>query len=551
MAQNIESLLRRQGVLEGERSNFDSHWQEVQDLILPQTVGFNERTTPGMKKMEKVFDSTPITANEYFASAMQSMLTPATEQWHKLVPVEASLADNYDVTAWCDEATEIMFKSRYMPRAQFGQAIGEAFLSFGAFGNAVILIEDKVGEHLVYRCGHPSEYYFVENSWGVVDTMHRKFTMTAANMAAQFGLDKMPENIRSDVERAPDTRHDVLHVVCPREDMGYGPNESRGMTYASCYIAIGGKVELRRSGYRSFPYAVARYATTAGEVYGRGPGMTALPDVKMLNEMMKTIMRAGQKAVDPPVILFDDGALASFQLRPGALNRGAVNADGKALAQPFISGARLELGLEMVQDVRRRIESVFKVDLFRILVDKPQQITATEALIRAQEKGALLAPTGQRAQGEFLGAMIAREMEILMNAGQFPPMPDALLNAGGPGSVKVEFAGPINQAQKASKGVSINTFLSNIGALVEIDPGVLDAIDTDEVVRELRDVSGAPQKIMRSKEDIQAKRDEKAQERDAQLALAAAEQSGKAAKDWSQAQATAANQPQGLPALLQ
>jgi len=553
MSLDPEFLLRRQAELENQRAHFDTTWQDVQDFVLPQSLGFVQETTPGTKKGERVFDSTPISANEHFAAAMQSMLTPATEQWHKIVPVDADLDDEYEVTAWCDEVTEIMFKARYAPRAQFGQAIAEAFLAFGAFGNAVILIEDRRGQHLVYRAGHPKEYYFVENEWGVVDTMHRKFRMTAANMAGQFGEDVLPEGIRVDATRKPDQLYDVLHVVTPRDKAGYGPREAPLMNFASCYLAIAGRKELRRSGYRSFPYAIGRYSTTAGEVYGRGPGITALPDIKMLNEMMKTIIRAGQIVVHPPVVTADDGALGAFQFRSGALNRGYLNADGKPLVQPFISGARLEIGVEMVQDVRKRIEAVYKVDLFRILVDKPTNMTATEALIRAQEKGALLAPTGQRAQGEFLGGMIAREIDILSTAGQLPPMPDILLQMGGPNAIKVEYSAPINQAQKAQKGVAINTFVANAGQLAAAtgDQSALDVIDTDEVLREMRDVAGAPQKIIRSPKDVQARRDQRQQQMDIATALAAAEQSGKAAKDWSQAEATARAVPPGLGAALQ
>jgi len=37
-----------------------------------------------------------------------------------------------------------------------------------------------------------------------------------------------------------------------------------------------------------------------------------LPDIKMLNEMNKTIIRAGQRVVDPPLMVSDDGALAPY-----------------------------------------------------------------------------------------------------------------------------------------------------------------------------------------------------------------------------------------------
>ena len=37
--------------------------------------------------------------------------------------------------------------------------------------------------------------------------------------------------------------------------------------------------------------------------------MMALPDIKMLNEMAKTDIRAVHKLIDPPILLHDDGIL--------------------------------------------------------------------------------------------------------------------------------------------------------------------------------------------------------------------------------------------------
>lgn len=547
---DADQVVRRQGELESQRANFDSHWQEVQDLVLPMTVGFVTQAAPGVKRMDRVFDSTAIEANESFAAAMQSMLTPATEPWHKLTCTDPELADDPDVKAWCDEATDVMFKARYSPRTQFPQAIGEGFLSFGAFGNMVLLIEESRGSNLVYRAGHPREFYYAENEYGTIDTMHRKFQLTARQGAQKFGADMLPDAIKNALERSPDTHFEFIHVVQPRDEAGYGKTKMPNMAFASCYIARAGKKVVRESGYRTFPYAVGRYMTTAGEVYGRGPGMTALPDIKMLQEMMKTHLRAAQKVVDPPLLTIDDGMLAPFQLRPGGINRGGVNSQGQPLVHALVTNARLDISRDMIQDVRNRIKSVFKVDLFRILVDKPEGITATEALIRAQEKGALLAPIGQRAQGEFLGHMISRELDILITAGQLPQMPDALLQLGGAAALKIEYSAPVNQAQKAQKGIVSLHFASAVAELGATMPGVIDAIDGDELVQELADSMGVPSKVIRTPEKIAALRASKQQQTDMATAVQAAPLIGKAARDFATAQAQAGAQPNNLNPLL-
>ena len=45
--------------------------------------------------------------------------------------------------------------------------------------------------------------------------------------------------------------------------------------------------------------------------------MTVLPDIKMLNQMSKTIIRAAEKVVDPPIIIADDGVTLPVNQKAG------------------------------------------------------------------------------------------------------------------------------------------------------------------------------------------------------------------------------------------
>ena len=145
--------------------------------------------------------------------------------------------------------------------------------------------------------------------------------------------------------------------------------------------------------------------------------MIVLPDIKMLNEMSKTVIRAAHKTVDPPLLLHDDGVLGLSRggrpnLDPGALNVGGIDDQGRPKVLPLQTGARPDLGLELMEQRRKVINDAFLVTLFQILVEGPA-MTATEVLERAKEKGALLAPTMGRQQSEALGPMIERELDIL------------------------------------------------------------------------------------------------------------------------------------------
>lgn len=536
----VDEIIRRQEKMATDRAIFDSHWREIAERILPRADHFRVNRNPGDKHTERVFDATANLALERFAAAMESMLTPRTQRWHRLKTGHPELDERDDVMEYLDAVTQILFSVRYSPKANFASQANEVYMSLGAFGTGGMFIDDLVGRGIRYRSIPLSEMYIAENHQGMVDTVHRRFPMTARQAAQRFGIDKLPDKIKQAVEKSPEQNFDFIHAVGPREDMDISRKDYRGMPIYSCYAAIEGRSVVSEGGFQSMPYAVGRYVTGPKEVYGRSPAMTVLPDIKMVNEMSKTIIRAAHKMVDPPLLLQEDGALQAFDLRPGALNYGGVNEQGNQLVHPLQTGARVDIGEEMLEQRRKVINDAFLVTLFQILVDAPQ-MTATEAMLRAQEKGALLAPTMGRQQSEFLGPLIEREIDILARAGVLPPMPDALRELGG--QVEIEYVSPLNRAQRAEEGVAIMNTLQAIAPLAQIDPKVMLVFDPQKVARELADINGVPAKVLRDPTEIQQIEDQQAEAAQAQQLLAAAPVAAGAVKDLAQAQSLAGAAP--------
>lgn len=526
MDARAEEIIRRQERMAGDRATWEQHWREIARLVLPRQSDFNQSQTPGAKRTEFMYDATAALALERFAAAMESMLTPRTGRWHRLTTDDEALDEDPDVRAWLDDVTEALFAARYSPRANFASQAHETYMSLGAFGTGAIFVDEVMGLGLRYKSLHLAELFFAENMAGAIDTVHRRFEYTARQAAQRFKT--LPERIRTAAEKEPERKFEFIHCVWPRDDVKPGRRDWRGMPFASVYVAVEGRQIVDEGGYRSFPYAVSRYVTAPREIYGRSPAMTVLPDIKMVNEMSKTTIRAANMAVDPPLLLSDDGVLQAFQMRPGALNFGGVGPNGEPMVKALENRGRFDISLEMMDQRRKVVNDAFLVTLFQILVETPA-MTATEAMLRAQEKGALLAPTMGRQQSEMLGPMIERELDILASAGQLPPMPDALIEAGA--GVRVEYESPMVRAQRAEEGVGILRTLEGITPLAQIDPTVLDGIDPDETLRALADVNGVPQKVLRTREAIAAIRQGRAGQAQAAQLLEAAPVASKVASD--------------------
>ena len=128
-------------------------------------------------------------------------------------------------------------------------------------------------------------------------------------------------------------------------------------------------------------------------------------------------MRSGHRVVDPPLLGSHDGRMGrgsrKIRLTPGGLNYGAVDDAGRPKIIPLQTGARLDINDSMMDRKRDTIHDVFLVKLFDILVRDRVEMTATETLERALEKGQLITRVLGRPQSEILGPVIHRERGLM------------------------------------------------------------------------------------------------------------------------------------------
>ena len=530
-----EYVLQKQAQLESSRTTFDAHWKEVAERILPRQNDFQtSENTEGAKRSEKIFDSTAVLALDRAASAIDSLVTPSSQFYHRLDPEDEDLMEDLEVRTWLDDLNKAIFRMRYKPQANFASQAHECYISLMAFGTDTLFTEDVPGVGAHYKSCPMSEIYLAENQYGMVDYLHRKFPLTARAAKQKWG-NELPEAILKAAEKEPFRKFDFIHCVKPNDEMNSKRKDYRGMPITSYYVSVEGKKFLSEGGYRVRPYSVGRHVTAPREVYGRSPAMQVLADIKMLNEMEKTIIRAAHKIVDPPLLVYGDGILTSFNTRPNALNYGGVDDQGRQMVVPLKTGSNLPIAEDKAEQKRKMINDAFYVTLFQILVENPR-MTATEAMIRAQEKGQLLAPTVGRQQSEWLGAVIDRDIDIIMTSGMVRPPPDSLLESGG--GIKVNYTSPLSRLRRAEDGVAIMRTIEQITPLANAKPEILDNFDTDIIARELSEINGAPPKIMRSIEAIVAMREQREEAMAQQAQMQQAEMAANAARNGAKAAET-------------
>ena len=65
---------------------------------------------------------------------------------------------------------------------------------------------------------HIAEYFIQENTKGTVDTLYRKYKMTARQAVQEFGEDNLGTKVKEAVKDKPDTQFNFIHAVEPTED---------------------------------------------------------------------------------------------------------------------------------------------------------------------------------------------------------------------------------------------------------------------------------------------------------------------------------------------
>lgn len=489
----VEALVAEFGAHRSDRSGrYDSVWEQICERVLPHYY-FQGHRRDFANERQEVYDATAALALERFGAAMESMLTPRSSLWHGLLSTEKKLEDDPAIAHYLEIVRDVLFKWRRRPEANFDSQMQEAYISLGAIGTGAVSVEDDIGRGIRYRSVPMHELYIVEDAAGRIDQGFRHYKRTARQLIQEFPQAMLPELVTKAANDNQTRKFEILHVVKPNRDRDPERADADGMKFRSWHCLVEAPTLLRTGGFRTFPYAVSRYVTAPGEVYGRSPAHSVLPEIKMANRINRTMIDQANRAAEPPLLASDDDLPVPL-LSPNAVNPGWLNRDGMPKLRPLETGAQFQVGLEMLDQRHRLINDAFLVTLFQILVDTPA-MTATEAMLRAQEKGALLAPTMGRQQTELLGPIIAREIDILSAMGKLPEMPPALVEAGG--SVEIEYLSPLARAQKLEQATGLMKTLEVAGPLGEQDPAARFVVDGEKALRLIAEVNGVPLDVLR------------------------------------------------------
>lgn len=499
---NVLKLVAFCDQLKSRKTNWNDHWDDVLRYTLPnRNRVYND--TKGEQKGFRLYDSSPQHYVELLSSALHSMLTNPSVQWFGLgtgIPfIDRKTANK----KYIQEVVSVVHDA--LNATNFQTEIHELYLDLASLGTGCMLIEEDPDTILRFLTLPIYEVDIAENSKGIVETACRKIKMTGEQAIEKYGEGAFKDKLQK-IKDKPSDEIEIQHLVMKRENANLHKLDAKNKPFASYHIWGEEKLLLKEDGYTRFPYVIPRWSKLGNEVYGRSPAMKTLPDIRMLNQMMKTVIRGAQKAVDPPFIMAHDSVLGRLNLTAGgvtAARHGMM--DG---IKPLMSGARVDIGMEMIDRVRLNVKQGFFID--QLQLGGSDRMTKDEVNIRNDENLRLLSPILGRLHNELLDPLVGRVMSVMQDKDKLPEnTPIDLAET----QLLMHYRSQIAKAQTANEGRILSNFIAEMtqfaGELQK--PEILDAINFDEVVRLKASLEGVDMAIFNNEEDTEDTRETRGQ----------------------------------------
>ncbi len=515
----VTELVAQQESLAVGRASFDRYWQIVHDTYWPSGAEFTTKQQPGENRALNIADPTGLVVLDRFTAMLESFLVPQHLRWHLLRASLPELNDEPGVADYFERVTDILFRYREQPSAGFYGELNPALKSLGAYGNQCLFVDPPtLSFGLSYRSVHVGQVWIELDDRGRIDTVFNRFELSAKQAKDRWGAQAPGSAIRQFERGRPYATSEYLHVVKPRPLSQYDPErlDERGKRFQSWEISLEDKAPIgvlggvdgsvsETSGFYEMPYIYSRMTKATGERYGRGPAMMYLGANLTLQEMTRTELAQGKRSVAPPWLAASEDFLTDgegdLDLRPDAVNYGWLDDAGRPKVAPADTGFQYTLSREFREEQKQNLNDGHLLSLWQILTET-SQMTATEALIRAREKAALIGPPVGRQRTELLGPLIHRELGLLARQGLLPDPPEVLLEAED--EYEVVYDSDATQVQREAEVSRVRAWMEDIAIASELDPTARLAVKGPEVARWMAEARGVLDTLVASEDEIRA-----------------------------------------------
>jgi len=556
--------------LKARKNLWLDHYQLIGENIRTRKQNFTSLQEPGAFLNRQLFDGTAIKANDIMASALIGNLWPNGAKTIKIIR-SRNISDSDANRKYYQFVTEEMTEVMDNTKAGLAVALEEYFKDQGAFGTSGIAVfedDTDINVPIIYKAWDVKSMSIDEGRSGFVDTVYHEREITIRRAVKEFGVENLSAKSREAfADGKGDDKIVILHAIEPRVERDPNKFGNKDMPIASIHIESKADKIIRESGFEEMPINVSRFAKALGEIYGRSPGMAALPDILEINAVKEALMVAIEKQLDPPLAVLDDGKLGGgiIDTSAGALNvfkiSGRLDKSTNPITPLFTVG-ELKSAENLVNQLKQSITEHFYID--RLLdFNNETRMTFGEVQIRNQLRSASLGTIFSRQEAELFVPMVERTFNILLKKKRLGVIPDSiehrnLLKAGvvnpilipeeiavamvkGEEIFKIKFISPAKRMMQAEEANGILIVWDAAASIAQGVPGVYDNLDADESIRRVSEITGVPLTVVRDFQSMQKIRELRTAEQERLTKIADLREASEISRNFAQAKPSQKN----------
>lgn len=383
MQQNLQQLYKRALDM---RTPWLRRWDEARRYTTPDSDD----------DMATLFDATASDAVDNLAASLYTLLTPPESLWLSLVP-ESDLSPDPEYP------TNIL--RAHLNDSNFYTTVHQCYMDLAVLGTACLFMAEN-------PIGASSAFSFTAIPMSDIailpNAVFHTTSMPLSEAVQKYPTWTLPTNLRDTLKQNPDTPIKLVQSLVGTE--------------FTAWLDTGGDIEnniVATGTFETNPYLIFRWSLMSGEIYGRGPVLRALPDIKTANKVVELVLKNATISVSGIWMADDDGVinLNNINLTPGAIIPKAVGSSGLT---PLTSGANFDVSQIILKDLRERIRHALLADRLGLLSEK--EMTATEIMARNSDMMRILGATYGRLLHEFIRPLCERGLQILSRRGLIEPM---------------------------------------------------------------------------------------------------------------------------------
>ena len=371
-----------------KRKSLISLWQEIAENFYPERADFTVKRYLGDDYAGNLMTSYPVLTRRDMSDQIGTMLRNTNKPWFNMTCNDERRMD-HDAKAWLEWATKTMRSAMYSPHTLFTKATSQADADYATFGQTCVTVRlNSQADDLLYRTWHLRDMAWMEDEDGKLCGIFRRWKPSNRTLVKMFDgktNTSVHRSVIKDSVKAPNEEVECYHFMV-KSDMYDGPDNS--MPWRSIYYDSAHDYEMECVAQKNREYVIPRWLTVSGSQYAHSPAtVAALPEARLLQSMTYTLLEAGEKVVNPPMVAVEQAIRSDVSLYAGGLTYVDMEYDERtgAALRPLLNDSRgLPLSREMQADSRQLLAKCFYLDRL-VLPQRGPEMTAYEVGQRVQE----------------------------------------------------------------------------------------------------------------------------------------------------------------------